>query len=105
MMAKSYFNIIGILLSFAVTLISFCLFIFRNNQFVNNIGMFKHDKRSRLQPLIMISVRFAMGFSMGILYRHWYSGLIVIAIQIGYGISISIRNPYTLVFLLRAILN
>jgi hypothetical protein len=53
----------------------------------------------------MLGVRFAMGFTMGILYRHWYSGLVVIAIQIGYGISISVRNPYTLVFLLRAILN
>lgn len=101
----SYFNIIGMVLSFAVTLVSACLFIFRNNQFVNNIGMFKHDKRSRFQPLVMLGIRFAMGFTMGILYRHWYSELIVIIIQIGYGISISVRNPYTLVFLLRAILN
>jgi hypothetical protein len=101
----SFLNIIGMILSFSVTIISVCLFIFRNNQFVNNIGTFKHDKRSRLQPLVMLGVRFAMGFTMGILYRHWYSGLVVIAIQIGYGISISVRNPYTLVFLLRAILN
>ena len=53
----------------------------------------------------MLCVRFSMGFIMGILYRHWYSGLIVLGIQIAYGIYISIKNPYTYVFLLRAILN
>lgn len=92
-------------LAFSVILTSVCLFIFRNNQFTNNIGMFKHDKVSRFHPLVMLGVRFMMGFIMGILFRHWYSGLIILAIQIGYGIYISVKNPYTLPFLLRAILN
>ena len=92
-------------LSFGITIISVCLFIFRTNQFTNNVGMFKHHKQSVFHPLVMLGVRFSMGFIMGILYRHWYSGLIVLGIQLGYGIFISIKNPYTMVFLLRAILN
>lgn len=101
----SYQNIIGMFLSFGITITSFCLFIFRNNQFTNNVGMFKHDKQSKYFPLIMLGVRFTMGLIMGILFHHWYSGLIVLALQMGYGIYISVKNPYTFVFLLRAILN
>lgn len=101
----SYVNIIGIIISLSVCIVSVCLFIFRTNQFVNDVGMFRHDKASRFHPLVMFGVRFTQGFIMGILYRHWFSGLIVLAIQISYGILISVRNPYTLPFLLRAILN
>ena len=100
-----YINILGIALSFGITLTTLCLFIFRANQFTNNVGMFKHDKASRYHPIIMLTVRFSMGFTMGILYRHWFSGLTVMGIQLAYGIYISVKNPYTLPFLLRAILN
>lgn len=88
-----YINIIGICLSSGIILTSIGLFSFRANQFTNNVGMFKHDKASRFHPLVMLLVRFSMGFVMGILYRRWYSGIIVLAIQMGYGIYISIRNP------------
>ena len=103
--SQYYLNIVGMFLSLGITITSFCLFIFRTNQFTNNVGMFKHLKESRFHPLVMLSVRFSMGFIMGILYRHWYSGLIVLGIQLGYGIFVSIKNPYTMVFLLRAVLN
>lgn len=39
-----YLNIIGMVLSFGITIISFCLFVFRTNQFTNNVGMLNHDK-------------------------------------------------------------
>ena len=92
-------------MSHGVSLIIFILFIMRNNQFTNNIGMFKYNKFGKYHPLVMLGVRMTMGLLMGLLFRNWFSGLLVLAVQIGYCIYISITVPYTFSFHLRAVLN